>query len=103
LGANLPSDQKTNTMDEERDPSQIISEALSRMNNFEKLNEALVILKSCGWISDYDDERVDQKIREQYGREDECTSWSQLYEQIEEGAQEEFLGKVGSFYFSNVQ
>jgi hypothetical protein len=87
----------------EKDPSEIISEALSKMDTFDKANEALVILKSIGWINDYDHDRVDGLIRKEYAdhpKAGECSSWSQLYSEIDDIMQEDFLQSVGNAYFN---
>ena len=91
-------------MSEEKDLSEMISEALSSMDDFEKANEALIILKQIEWLSDHDHERVDNFIlKEVYAdhpKAGECGSWSQLYWEIDESMQKEFLQNVGSAYLN---
>ena len=90
-------------MSEEKDPSETISEALSQMDDFDMANEALVILKAIGWIDDYDHDRVDGQILNDYAdhpKAGECGSWSQLYCEIEESERGEFLASVGSAYLN---
>jgi hypothetical protein len=90
-------------MTEQKDPSEMISAALSSMDDFEKANEALIILKQIGWLSDHDHERVDGQILKDYAshpKAAECGSWSQLYSEIEESMREEFLQNVGSAYLN---
>ena len=88
---------------EDSDPSELISSALSGMDNFDKVHEALVILKSIGWINDYDDDRVDSQILNHYSdhpKAGECSSWSQLYSEIDDDMQEIFLQNVGNAYLN---
>ena len=91
-------------MNEQKDPSEMISEAISSMDDFEKANEALIILKQIEWLSDHDHERVDNFIlKEVYAdhpKAGECGSWSQLYWEIDESMQKEFLQSVGSAYLN---
>tara|TARA_Y100001934_G_C12123613_1_gene664396 strand:- start:445 stop:723 length:279 start_codon:yes stop_codon:yes gene_type:complete len=90
-------------MSEEKDPSETISEALSQLNDFDKANQALVILKAIGWIDDYDDDRVDGKILDDYenhSKAEECDTWSQFYWELEESERGEFLASVGKAYLN---
>jgi len=90
-------------MSNQRDPSELLSEALSQMDNFDKANEALSILKSIGWVNDYDHERVDRQILNEFAdhpKANECGSWGQLYSEIEDSLQEEFLQNVGNHYLN---
>lgn len=91
-------------MTEQKEPSEMISEAISSMDDFDKANEALIILRQIEWLSDHDHERVDNFIlKEAYAdhpKAGECGSWSQLYWEIDESIQKEFLQNVGSAYLN---
>jgi len=91
-------------MSEEKDPHEMINEALSEEDSFDQLNEVLLAMEEAGILAMHDHERVDNFIlKEVYAdhpKAGECGSWSQLYWEIDESMQKEFLQNVGSAYLN---